>query len=244
MLDLFNQGCFPKSKMKDITEIAEGVFGVQTKVKLGAGAWLPLRMTVLVDHGELTLVSPIAIDDELATKLAELGPVRTLLAPNLLHHNHVAAAKERYPDAQVLAAPGLAEKRADIEFDGTLATGPLSDELEAILIEGAPKLSEVVFLHRPSRTLVVTDLVFNIEDASGMSWLVLSVVSRALGRVEQSRLCHWLTKDRAAAGVERRVGPRAPVRPRDPGAWRGHHRGRPGAAERGALVDARRVSTP
>jgi len=94
----------------------------------------------------------------------------------------------------------LAKKCPELTFDGVLETGSLSDEIDAVQVEGAPKLSETVFLHRPSRTLVVTDLVFNIPEAKGMSWFLLTTVSRALGKVEQSRLLRWLTSDRAAAG--------------------------------------------
>ena len=186
--------------MNKLVEIADGVFGVDTEFKLGAGVKLPLRMTVLRDGDGLALVAPVPIDDDLASELAALGPVRTLLAPNLLHHAYIAAAQERYPEAQTLAAPGLTQKREDLSFDGELGSGQLSADIQTIHVQGADKLSEVVFLHRPSRTLVVTDLVFNIRSASGMSKLVLSMMSRALGRVEQSRLCRWLTTDRDAAG--------------------------------------------
>lgn len=184
--------------MNKLVEIADGVFGVNTEFKLGAGVKLPLRMTVLRDGDGLALVAPIPIDDALAQELSAHGPVRHLLAPNLLHHAYVAAAQERYPEARALAAPGLADKRKDLSFDGELGTGELSEDIRTLHVQGADKLSEVVFLHRPSRTLVVTDLVFNIRDATGMSKFVLAMMSRALGRVEQSRLCRWLTTDRDA----------------------------------------------
>ncbi len=180
--------------------VAEGVWQVETQINVGGGLSLPLRMTVLRSGDGLALVSPIAIDDEVAAGLAELGEVHMLLAPNLMHHTHLAAAAERYPKARLLGPAGLVKKRPDLKFDGELETSQLSEDIDAVLVAGAPKLSEVVFLHRSSRTLVVTDLVFNIAEASGMSWFFLAMVSRALGRVEQSRLLRWLTKDRAAAG--------------------------------------------
>lgn len=184
--------------MERIVEIADGVWGADTTIGIGLGAHLPLRMTVLRDDDGLLLVSPIAIDDVLAGAIAELGEVRTIVGPNLMHHKHLAAAKDRYPDARLLGAPGLADKRGDLEFDDVADSGPWSHALEARRIEGADKLSEVVLWHRPSRTLVVTDAVFNIPDASGATWLILKYLSGALGRVEQSRLIRTLTKDREA----------------------------------------------
>ena len=186
--------------MSGLVEIAPGVHGAQTEVSIGLGARLPLRMTALSCEGGVALVSPIAIDDDLADAIAALGAVRFILAPNLLHHMHIAAAAERYPEAKVLGAPGLAAKRPDLKFDDELGDGEIAPEIQSHFVRGADKLSEVVFLHRPSKTLVVTDLVFNIHGARGLSAFVLSVMSRALGKVEQSRLVRWLTKDRQAAG--------------------------------------------
>lgn len=186
--------------MSTLVSIAAGVWGAHTEVSIGLGAKLPLRMTVLADDNGLVLVSPIAIDDALADELAAVGAVHTIAAPNLLHHAHVASAAARYPTARVLGAPGLAAKRPKLPLQGELGNGALSAQIEMVHVQGADKLSEVVLFHRPSATLVVTDLVFNIHGAKGLSALMLSTLSRALGRVEQSRLCRWLTTDRSEAG--------------------------------------------
>ena len=184
--------------MEQAKRIADGVWGVETVVGVGLGVHLPLRMTVLRVDGGLWLVSPIAIDDALADELSALGEVHALVAPNLLHHAHVEAAKRRYPEARLLGAPGLAAKRPALPWDGAVDTGSLAGDLQGRRIEGADKLSEVVLWHVPSATLVVTDAVFNIPEARGMSWLVLEYLSKALGHVEQSRLLRRLTGDRAA----------------------------------------------
>lgn len=186
-----------------LQQIARGVWGAQTTQSIGLGAHLPLRMTVLKDDRGLILVSPIPIDDELAQELDALGEVHAIVGPNLLHHMYLASAKQRYPSARLIGAPGLAAKKPNIPFDNVLGE-EFSDGVEMQRVAGADKLSEVVFLHKHSRTLVVTDLVFNIRDAAGMSGFVLSVFSRALGKCEQSRLCRMLTNDRAqtAASIE------------------------------------------
>lgn len=185
--------------MSQLEEIAPGVFGAQTKVSIGMGTHLPLRMTVLRTADGVALVAPIAIDDALAAAIAEVGEVRWILAPNLLHYASVAGAAKRYAQAEVLVAPGLGDKCGELAQYEVLRTGHVTPEIESVLLEGLDKLREVVFFHTPSKTLVVTDLVFNIREARGMSKFVLSLVSRALGKVEQSRLLRWLTTDRSAA---------------------------------------------
>jgi len=185
--------------MTQLKKIADGVYGVETSFRLPGGMRLPLRMTVLCCGDAVALLAPIPIDDALAAELAQLGEVRFLIAPNLLHYAYIADAAQRYPSARVLGAPGLAAKRPELPLQAEISADELPPQLEGHHVRGADKLSEVVFLHRPSRTLVVTDLVFNIHDAKGLSKIMLSLMSRALGKVEQSRLCRWLTTDRAVA---------------------------------------------
>src|SRR5688500_11961837 len=85
----------------------------QTRSALGFG--LPARMTVLpLSPSRLAIISPIPIDDALAQRIAALGEVAFLIAPNLLHHLYLAAASARYPQAQVLAPPGMRAKRPDL----------------------------------------------------------------------------------------------------------------------------------
>ena len=83
---------------------------------------------------------------------------------------------------------------------------PWAGVLDQISLAGAPKLNEVVFLHRASRSLLVTDLLFNVTTPD--NWLT-GLVLRLMGtykRLGPSRLLRWrLTKDRRAlkADVER-----------------------------------------
>ncbi len=63
-----------------------------------------------------------------------------------------------------------------------------------------PGLDEHVFFHPASRTLVVTDLVFNVHACPGFMPLLLRLVG-AWKRVAQSRVWRFATKDRAAAAA-------------------------------------------
>ncbi len=170
---------------------------------LPGGIHFPGRMTVvrLPGEGELWLHSPIPIDDDLAHELDALGPVRHIVAPNKVHHLHVPAAMARYPEARVWGAPGLYKKRKDIAFtDKLTADAPQfwSSVLEQHVVGGAPWVNEVVFFHRPSTTLIVTDLVFNVYECKGLLSPLVFRMAGAYRRLAQSRLLRRSVKDRAA----------------------------------------------
>ena len=125
------------------------------------GVEIGTRMTVLALADGLLVHSPVDLDP---AALAGLGEPRWVIAPNLFHHLYVGP----WIDAglEAWAAPGLANKRDDLRFAGELAApgdGPFGDELAVLPLRCFPLANEVVLLHRPSRTLVVSDLLFNLS---------------------------------------------------------------------------------
>lgn len=190
-----------------IRTLAPDVYAVTSCIELGLGFALPLRCTIVRGtDGGVVVVAPSALDEEAVSFIGALGPVRAIVAPNRLHHLSLAAASARWPAAKVYAAPGLADKLAGVRIDHTLSdgTGALGEALTTVAVQGAPGLSELVLLHRPSKTLVVTDLVFNVREPSG--WLT-PLVLRAVGahrRLAQSRALRLMVKDRAAAAASAR----------------------------------------
>lgn len=133
----------------------------------------PTRMTVarLADGG-LWCHSPIAPDGGLFAAIDALGPVRHLVSPNMLHYAHIAAWKQRYPDAVAWASPGVRERAANqhvaVTFDAALGDAPppaWADTLDQLHFRGSRVLEEIVFLHRDSGTLILTDLIENFESS-------------------------------------------------------------------------------
>ncbi len=186
--------------VSELRTIGEGVFGFETQVALGLSMALPLRMTILRDRSGLVLVSPVELESSQREKLDELGEVHTLIAPNRLHTKFIEQAQIHYPQARLVAAAGVAKKCPNLRIDGLLGADRLSADLSAVPVDGAEKLCESVLFHEPSRSLVVTDLVFNVTEANFMTRCVLKGLSRAYGRVAQSRLLRTLTDDRKRAG--------------------------------------------
>jgi hypothetical protein len=138
---------------------------------LGLRAPFPTRMTLVqLADGGLWCHSPIAPDQALLAAIDALGPVRHLVSPNPLHYAHIAAWKQRYPQAIAWASPGVRKRAAsqhiEVAFDADLDDAPPSDwagTLDQLRFRGSRVMQEIVFLHRASATLILTDLIENFE---------------------------------------------------------------------------------
>jgi hypothetical protein len=161
------------------------------------------RMTVVrLEDGALWLHSPVALDDGLRSAIESLGTPRFAVAPNRFHHLYVGDWVRAFPGIEVYAAPGLAAKRPDLpvtESLGDEAPEAWRGGIDQCRVRGAEIFNEVAFLHRSSKTLILTDLAFNVGDegAPAAKWL-FRLMGR-LGRFGPTFLEKLLIRDRAAA---------------------------------------------
>src|SRR5947208_16195584 len=106
-------------------------------------------MTVARLDGGLWVHSAAPLDDELRRALKDLGEVRWVVAPNRLH-GHVSMGEYRtaFPHAELVGAPGLAERRKDLRFDAVLSEEALwPDAFDQAILRGHRFLTEVLFHH-------------------------------------------------------------------------------------------------
>ncbi len=188
--------------MDRIRNLAEGLWTVERRHGF-LGTDVGGRMNVIrLSSGGLFLHSPVSLSGELGEWLAGLGEVRYVAVPNRFHHIHVGGYMTAYPDAQFLAAPRLPEKRPDVTFTGLLgeaAPPDLKGEIEHFVFGGMPSLNEAVFLHKPSRTLILTDLLFNFSEILTLGQRVFALLDGVRGRPSVSMLMRqFLIKDKAA----------------------------------------------
>jgi hypothetical protein len=167
------------------------------------GLEIGARMTVIrLANGEIFLHSPVELDAETRAALGELGPVRHIAAPNKVHHLYFGEVAAAYPEATRYAAPGLPEKRQDLSFHEVLGEDPpaaWSGEIDQLWFRGAPHIEEIVFCHRPSRTLLLTDLAFNVRESRSL-WTQLWLRANGVyGKFGPSRLVRRLIRDEKAA---------------------------------------------
>lgn len=161
------------------------------------------RMTIIrLADGSLWVHSPLRLTPERRQAVEALGPVRFLVAPNKYHHLFIGEWMAAYPQARAYAAPGLPEKRKDVSFHGVLsdqAPAEWAGQIEVLPWRGAPMLNEVVFFHRPSRTLVLTDMAHNVgPDAAAFTRFFFRLFG-GYGRLSTSLPERMANRDRPAA---------------------------------------------
>lgn len=161
------------------------------------------RMTVICLHGgRLLLHSPVELDDELRAAIDAIGEVCYVVAPNKLHHLYAGKVAEHYPAARLWIAPGLETKRPDLRHEAILGDdAPVEwrDEVEQVFVAGRPFENEVVFFHRESRTLIVSDLAFNFGPSAAAPTRLVMRAIRSYGRLGPTTLDGLLVRDREAA---------------------------------------------
>lgn len=166
------------------------------------GLELGTRMTVMrLPGSKLILHSPVPAVPELIGQVQALGDVAYIVAPNRFHHLYVGEWQRAFPDASVFVAPGVERKRPELNIKGVLVGRPedgWADSVDQVLVQGIPFTSEVAFFHRPSATLVVSDLAFNIGPASPPLTRLVFRAGGTYGRLSPSALEPWLIRDRNA----------------------------------------------
>jgi hypothetical protein len=170
------------------------------------------RMTIIkLASGGLFLHSPTKLDEETKQALDAIGEVRAVVAPSRAHHLFVGDYIKTWPGAKLYGPPGLVGDiqdfrarigaRRDLKLDAVLSDEPASEwagEIDQLLFKGATGLNEVVFFHRPSRSVIFTDLVFNVPADFRDARIFYTLVG-GRGRFGPHRLIRLSIRDRKAA---------------------------------------------
>jgi len=157
------------------------------------------RMTIVrLKNGKLIVFSPIKINEKIIQKIDKIGKVNYIIIPNLYHHLFAAEFQAIYPQAEVWGIPGLELKRPDLKLDKILNKDDRSiwDEIEYLFFAGFKvigdfnDINEFVFLHKESKTLIITDTAFNFDETFPLK---TRLISRAIGSYKILRPS-WLEK--------------------------------------------------
>ena len=145
------------------------------------------RATIVkLSTGSLAVFSPVALTPEVHSTLDRLGgQVKYLAAMDFEHHIYIGDWAKEFPEAKVLGVEGLPEKREKMEgMKGTIfnfvysmkgrekgvgggdgGVKSISEEFDRefdVEYVGSHSNKELVFCHRPTKTLIEADLIFNL----------------------------------------------------------------------------------
>jgi hypothetical protein len=168
------------------------------------------RMTVIaLPNQDLIVISPITPTPQLTQALDQIGTVRYIIAPNLYHHLFAQDFVNHYPEAEFWAVNGILEKRPDLKPDKLLteATGEIDSDVlylnfpafRVLDITGNMPFNEYLFLHRPSKTLVITDAAFHFGAESHGLIRLLAKVLGMYGKLRPTFLERFALRDRESA---------------------------------------------
>jgi glyoxylase-like metal-dependent hydrolase (beta-lactamase superfamily II) len=189
--------------MQELDDADHGLWTFHQRLSV-LGAVIGTRMTVVrLRNGGLLVHSPIRLTPEIEQQLASLGEVEHVLAPNLDHYLFVRDFKTRFPKARFYAAPGVAPKLPELRFDVLLRfgdTAPLDDDgIEQAWFRSNHELQELVLLHRATRTLITSDLAFNVQATDGLISQVMLRLNDSYKSFGPSRVCRsHITQHRMA----------------------------------------------
>lgn len=133
------------------------------------GVDLQRNVTVLrLRSGKLIIHSTAPFSKADVTAINQLGEPGWLIDTLLRHDTFAAEGRRAFPSAVYLAPPGFS---VNLPFQTDALVAPPREwagEVDLQPINGAPDFGEIAFLHRPSQTLVVADLIFNFPGHHGL----------------------------------------------------------------------------
>ena len=142
------------------------------------GADVGRTVTVIrLGSGDLVIHSTGPFTPADVAAISELGRPAYLVDSMLRHDTFVREGRSAFPGLPFYAPEGFSQI---VGFPTeSLATPPAewAPDLETLQLAGEPKAREYVFLHRPSKTLIVADLIFNVPDDAPLGTRLLAYVA-------------------------------------------------------------------
>jgi hypothetical protein len=151
-----------------LENIHDAVWLVEGVIVRFLGFPFPTRSVIVRQaSGNLWVWSPIRLTPDLCAELDRLGPVRHLVSPNKMHHLYLRDWSVAYPQAQLWGPESTIRKRGDLKFSEALRDSPPSEwapDIDQAWFRGSRVMDEIMFFHRPSRTVIVADLIAAFRD--------------------------------------------------------------------------------
>ena len=179
--------------------VAENLWVVEFPAKM-LGTAIGRRSTVMrLANGEVLVHSSAPFETADVAAISALGRVTYLMDASRFHDTFAAQGAAAFPEARFFAPPGFAGLKGRRVEPLDEAPETWRAELALERIEGMPRVNEYAVLHRPSRTLIVADLVFNMRtERDRWTTFFFRYLAGTFGRVGMSRMFRLMIQDRSA----------------------------------------------
>lgn len=123
------------------------------------------KMTIIrLQDGRLFIHSPVHISNSLLKEIKKIGKVAYVVAPNNMHYLYFTQCLALFPKARGYVTQSLVKKKPF--FKKFISIEALKKEIGTEIAQVEFKghtLGETIFFHKSSKTLLVTDLLYNLQ---------------------------------------------------------------------------------
>jgi hypothetical protein len=203
--------------MQYLHEFANNIWLADGPVVRDMGAFFTTRMTIVkLSDGSIWISSPVPVSFAALKEISQLGNVRYLIAATPRHIWRLDLWHTLFPEAQLWASrPTLFTlQKGHLPISGYLSDTPIkawNADFEQLAFRGNPLLSEVLFFHRNTHTVLLddlimrnpvmegkplTNLIFKLGGVQGPNGGVtvdmkMTFLNRSLARQSLERLLSW-----------------------------------------------------
>ena len=173
-------------------KITENIFIDEYSEKIMPGVHFPVNSSLIeLENNTLMVISPGPFEQKMIREIIAKYSTIYCVAPNAFHHKHLKSFNSFFPEIDIYGPSALTKKQPWLSGK-ILSLDSLAEKLKGQIllfpILGNSLLNETVFYCHRSKSLIVTDLFFNMRNPMplGRKW-ILSLVG-ARNKIAQSKL--------------------------------------------------------
>lgn len=166
------------------------------KANAGAGVIFPAKTIIVRGEKNIYIISPKDLNKEECKFLVDSNKNLIFISPNNVHNIHLKTMKDKFPNAEFYG-PKRSAKQSGVNLEKT-SNLKAHNELIPIFIDGCKTLSETCFYHEQSKTLIATDLLFNMHHKMNFASRMAFIMAGAYHKLNMSRLIRVSRNDKKA----------------------------------------------
>jgi hypothetical protein len=163
-------------------------------VRAALGITFLAKSIIIQGNKKLYIISPANFDTSTLEELKSQKKDIVIIAPNNFHNVHLKKMKEHFEHASFLG-PKRSAKVSQVHLD-SIKDFNFEEDLQTLFLEGHKALSETCFYHPNSKSLILTDLLFNTVHSMNLATRLTLTMAGTYHQLEMSRLVRFTVGDK------------------------------------------------